>query len=92
MNNYQIREKLYTEALASARVGSSLANSIIRKVPSMISQNAIFVKNTEKSKDVKSGYNNFDFAYFQMLASQRESRNLEYMKKKVDMYYSNKRR
>lgn len=44
MNNYQIREKLYTEALASARVGSNLANSIIRKVPSMISQNAIFVK------------------------------------------------
>ena len=89
MNRYQIREKSYTEALASSRVGGNLANSIIRTMPNMTSQFATVVDDTEVTK---SENNNFDLAYFQMLASQKASRNLDYMRKQASMHYSNRKR
>ena len=48
MNNYQIREKSYTEALASARVGGNLANSLVRTMPNMTSQIATVLGNTKE--------------------------------------------
>lgn len=75
MNQYQIREKSYTEALASARVGGNLANSLVKTMPNMTPQVATAVDNT------------FDLAYFQRLASKRESRNLNYIEEKVNRYY-----
>ena len=89
MNRYQIREKSYTEALASSRVGGNLANSIIRTMPNMTSQFATIVNDTEVTK---SGNNNFDLAYFQMKKKKKASRNLDYMREQVNMHYNNKKR
>ena len=89
MNRYQIREKSFTEALASSRVGGNLANSIIRTMPNMTSQFATVVDDTEVTK---SENNNFDLAYFQGLAREQEARNLDYMRKQASMHYSNRKR
>ena len=60
MNNYQIREKSYTEALASARVGGTLANSLVKTMPNMTSQIATAVDNT-KEEITKQEIKTFDF-------------------------------
>ena len=86
MNNYQIREKSYTEALASARVGGTLANSLVKTMPHMTSQIATIVDNTKE--EIKT----FDLAYFQGLAREQESRNLDYMRKQASMHYGNRKR
>lgn len=86
--NYQIREKSYTEALASARVGGNLANSLVRTMPNMTSQFATVVGNTKEEVITKT----FDLAYFQGLARKQELRNLEYMKEQASMHYSNRKR
>ena len=75
MNNYQIREKSYTEALASTRVGGNLSNSLVKTVP-----------------NIKEEIKTFDLAYFQGLAREQESRNLDYMRKKASMHYGNRKR
>ena len=86
MNNYQIREKSYTEALASARVGGTLANSLVKTMPHMTSQIATAVDNTKE--EIKT----FDLAYFQGLAREQESKNLDYMRKQASMHYGNRKR
>lgn len=88
MNNYQIREKSYTEALASARVGGNLANSLVKTMPNMISQIATVVDNTKKEEITKT----FDLPYFQELAREQEYRNLDYMRKQASMHYGNRKR
>ena len=91
MTNYQIREKSYTEALASARVGGNLANSLVKTMPNMTSQIATTVDNT--NEDItKQETQSFDLAYFQGQASKQKSKNLDYMKKQAIMHYSNKKR
>ena len=82
MNNYQIREKSYTAALASARVGVSLANSIVKVTPNMKSQFAIVVNTTKKEEVRKYEYQKLDLEYFQKLTRKKETRNLGYMLKK----------
>lgn len=89
MNNYQIREKSYTEALASARVGGTLANSLVKTMPHMTSQSATAV---DKEEITKQEIKTFDLAYFQGLAREQESRNLDYMRKKASMHYGNRKR
>ena len=91
MNNYQIREKSYTEALASARVGGTLANSLVKTVPNMTSQIATVLGNT-KEEITKPKSQTFDLAYFQLLAREQESRNLDYMRKQASMHYGNRKR
>lgn len=88
MNNYQIREKSYTEALASARVGGNLANSLVRTMPNMTSQFATVVGNTKEEVITKT----FDLAYFQLLAREQEARNLNYMREQASMHYGNRKR
>ena len=90
MNNYQIREKSYTEALASARVGGNLSNSLVRTMPNMTSQIATVLGNT-KEEITKPKSQTFDLAYFQLLAREQESRNLDYMRKQASMHYSNRK-
>ena len=90
MNNYQIREKSYTEALASTRVGGNLANSLVRTMPNMTSQIATVVGNTKEGITEQKNQT-FDLAYFQGLAREQELRNLEYMKKQASMHYNRKR-
>ncbi len=91
MNNYQIREKSYTEALASARVGGTLANSLVKTMPNMTSQIATAVDNT-KEEITKQEIKTFDLAYFQGLAREQESKNLDYMRKQASMHYGNRKR
>ena len=91
MNNYQIREKSYTEALASARVGGNLSNSLVKTMPNMTSQFATIVDDT-KEKITKLKSQTFDLAYFQGLAREQEARNLDYMRKQASMHYSNRKR
>ena len=91
MNNYQIREKSYTEALASARVGGNLANSLVRTMPNMTSQIATVVGNTKEGITEQKNQT-FDLAYFQGLAREQEARNLDYMRKQASMHYSNRKR
>lgn len=88
MNNYQIREKSYTEALASARVGGNLANSLVKIMPNMTSQFATVVGNTKEEVITKT----FDLAYFQLLAREQEARNLNYMREQASMHYGNRKR
>ncbi len=91
MNNYQIREKSYTEALASARVGGNLANSLGKTMLNMTSQIATTVDNT--NEDItKQETQTFDLAYFQGLAREQESKNLDYMRKQANMHYGNRKR
>ena len=91
MNNYQIREKSYTEALASTRVGGNLANSLVKTMPNMTSQIATTIDNT--NEDItKQETQNFDLAYFQELARKQEARNLDYMRKQASMHYSYRKR
>lgn len=91
MNNYQIREKSYTEALASARVGGNLSNSLVKTMPNMTFQFATIVDDT-KEEITKPKSQTFDLAYFQGLAREQESRNLDYMRKKASMHYGNRKR
>ncbi len=91
MNNYQIREKSYTEALASARVGGTLANSLVKTMPNMTSQIATAVDNT-KEEITKQEIKTFDLVYFQGLAREQESKNLDYMRKQASMHYGNRKR
>ena len=91
MNNYQIREKSYTEALASARVGGNLSNSLVKTMPNMTSQFATIVDDT-KEKITKPKSQTFDLAYFQGLAREQEARNLDYMRKQASMHYCNRKR
>ena len=90
MNNYQIREKSYTEALASTRVGGNLANSLVKTMPNMTSQIATVVDTNKEPANQKN--QTFDLAYFQGLAREQELRNLEYMKKQASMHYSYRKR
>ena len=89
--NYQIREKSYTEALASTRVGGNLANSLVKTIPNMTSQFATIVDDT-KEEITKPKSQTFDLAYFQGLARKQELRNLEYMKEQASMHYGNRKR
>ena len=91
MNNYQIREKSYTEALASARVGGNLSNSLVKTMPNMTSQFATVVGNTKEGITEQKNQT-FDLAYFQGLAREQEARNLDYMRKQASMHYSNRKR
>ena len=87
-NTYQIREKSYTEALASARVGGNLANSIVKTMPNKISQfTTVTDNNVEEITEQKP--QTFDLAYFQELASIQESRNLSYIEEKIKRHYGN---